>query len=139
MIYVTVGNAKYPFRRLLDAIPEFEGEAIIIQDRPFTRKEHQRLILEASVVVSHAGAGTILQCWEYKMVPVVVPRLKAYGEHVDSHQLELTKALTNYGMVIPVYDVMDLPEAIKKARTMKFPEMQQGDLAEHVAKALKEV
>ena len=135
VIFVTVGNATQGFRRLLDAVDRlagagaFDGEEVFIQSgnnqdfRPLNCKTEPFLAMrdfvlkieQADVVVCHAGAGTLLQVFQAGKIPVVVPR-KAYREHVDDHQLELTEALAAEGRVIPAYESEYLPAAIAEAR-----------------------
>jgi UDP-N-acetylglucosamine transferase subunit ALG13 len=62
--------------------------------------------------VTHAGVGSILCARRYGHVPVVVSRLRCYGEHVDDHQAELTRALAVEGLAVPVWDTEDLAEAL---------------------------
>jgi len=70
---------------------------------------------EADVVVTHAGVGSVLCAREAGHVPVVVPRLHRFGEHVDDHQLELVAALAGDGHVIAVTDMAELGAAVEKA------------------------
>lgn len=48
--------------------------------------EMDALLRWADVVVAHAGTGVILSCLQAGRHPVVVPRRRARGEHVDDHQ-----------------------------------------------------
>lgn len=136
MIFVTVGNATEGFRRLLDAVDRMAGqgafgnESVFMQtgNNPDFRPTHCRhepfmsmeefvsRVREATLVICHAGVGTLFHVLSTGKVPVVVPRRKQYGEHVDDHQLELVQALAPEGRVIPVLESEDLPEAIAKAR-----------------------
>lgn len=50
-------------------------------------------LAEADAVVCHAGSGTLRDALAAGHRPIVVPRLSRHGEHVDDHQLELTRAL----------------------------------------------
>ena len=70
-------------------------------------------IRTADVVVTHAGVGSILTCLRLGRTPLVVPRQSRFGEHVDDHQVELTRALADDGKVIPVWDVADLPALVE--------------------------
>lgn len=135
MIFVTVGNATQGFRRLLDAISKlaeqgvFDEETVVIQSgsNPGFQSSHceqtdflpmdrfGEMIREADLVISHAGAGTLLHVLQAGKVPVVMPRFKRYGEHVDDHQVELVKTLASKGRVVPAYEPEDLPEAIAEA------------------------
>lgn len=66
-------------------------------------------------VVTHAGVGSILAARRAGHIPLVVPRLKRFNEHVDDHQAELTRALAASAKVIPVWDVAKLAESIALA------------------------
>ncbi len=50
-------------------------------------------IRKSELVVSHAGIGTIILCKEYGIPILILPRRKAFGEHMNDHQLEIAKAL----------------------------------------------
>jgi UDP-N-acetylglucosamine transferase subunit ALG13 len=65
--------------------------------------------------VTHTGVGSVLCAREAGHVPVVVPRLHRFGEHVDDHQLELVAALGADGHVVPVTDIAGLTAAVEKA------------------------
>jgi UDP-N-acetylglucosamine transferase subunit ALG13 len=78
--------------------------------------EFLRLVEQADLVIAHAGAGTLLNVLRAGKVPVVMPRRKRYGEHVDDHQMELVEALGSTGWVIPALEPRDLPSAIAEAR-----------------------
>ena len=61
----------------------------------------------ADVVVTHAGVGTILQLLDNGISPVVVPRRKIRGEHVDDHQMQIFGLLGDAGIAVPA-EVNDL-------------------------------
>jgi UDP-N-acetylglucosamine transferase subunit ALG13 len=54
----------------------------------------------ADVVVSHAGVGSALRLLELGKAPVLVPRRKSRGEHVDDHQEQVAKHLGKLGLAI---------------------------------------
>jgi UDP-N-acetylglucosamine transferase subunit ALG13 len=135
LIFVTVGNATQGFRRLLEAVEAFlaEGtvgpEPVLIQAgsstdfksrygevMPFLpMDEFGRRVEEANLIISHGGCGTLLQAVRLGKVPVVMPRRKKYGEHINDHQVQLVKALAAEGFIIPAFEPKDLPGAIAKA------------------------
>ena len=137
MIFVTVGNATQPFPRLLEAVDRlagegvFPGEAVHIQsgNNPGFRPAHCRqeaflsleqfedMVQQADLIISHAGAGTLLQVLQAGKVPVVMPRRREYGEIIDEHQMELVKALAAEGRIVPAFSPEELPPAIQQART----------------------
>jgi len=136
VIFVTVGNAKQPFTRLLEAVERLAGERAFAKEEvlvqsgssrefsplycshvPFLSPEDfQASVRAATVIICHGGAGTLLHVFQAGKVPIVVPRGKRYGEAIDDHQSELTRVLAAEGRVIPVYEVTELPAAIAEAR-----------------------
>jgi UDP-N-acetylglucosamine transferase subunit ALG13 len=126
MIFVTVGTNETAFDRLvvaLDRIPP--GEKLVAQcgssgHRP-TRavcfdflpfEELAQLVRRARVVVTHAGAGSIMVALANGKRPIVVPRLRRFGEAVDDHQLHFARRLAESGLVTLVEDPESLPEAL---------------------------
>lgn len=125
MIFVTVGSHYQGFDRLIKKMDEIAGkidEKVIMQighteykpanaeyfDFVDDFQEIERLNREARVVVSHAGAGSILTALKLGSPVIVVPRLKKYDEHMDDHQLEIADAMSSKEGVFTVYDVDDL-------------------------------
>jgi len=126
MIFVTVGTPEFPFDRLMRAVEDLPG--VFVQfgtsKPPACRGEAwldwdsmQQTLSAAEVVVCTAGPGTLFEVWERGMVPVVVPRDPAYGEHVDDHQLRFAATLGDRAEVC--LDLSDLPRAIERARGRK--------------------
>jgi beta-1,4-N-acetylglucosaminyltransferase len=76
-------------------------------------EEILRLNREARVVVSHAGAGSIVTALKEKTPVIVVPRLKKYNEHMNDHQLEIAKAMSENKNVTVIYDVENLEGSLK--------------------------
>jgi UDP-N-acetylglucosamine transferase subunit ALG13 len=60
----------------------------------------QAEIVRADVVVAHAGVGSALTIMESGRCPVLVPRERGRGEHVDDHQLELARLLEDRGVAV---------------------------------------
>jgi UDP-N-acetylglucosamine transferase subunit ALG13 len=56
----------------------------------------------ADVVITHAGVGTILALLEEGIHPVVVPRRKERREHVDDHQLQISRLVQRLGVATVV-------------------------------------
>ena len=87
----------------------------------------------ANVVITHAGVGSVLSAVRAGHTPIVVPRLRRLGEHVDDHQVELTRALAEHRAVTPVWDVRELPEAVASYPVRRDPYTHDGELAIHYA------
>lgn len=128
MIFVTVGTTPYDFSRLIQEMDEIAGtlnEKVIMQIglssyepknaeyfRTTSRKDIQKYYKNAKTIVSHAAAGSILMAYHYNKVPILVPRMKKFGEHVDDHQVEGAKEWEVEGMKV-VYDINDLKNILK--------------------------
>jgi UDP-N-acetylglucosamine transferase subunit ALG13 len=132
MIFVTVGTNEAPFDRLVHAVAALETEeSIVIQrgascvDVPGARTvefipfdELVELVRRARVVVTHAGVGSTIVALSNGKRPIVVPRLKSYGEAVDDHQLLFGRRFADAGLVTLVDAPDQLAEAIAGPRTV---------------------
>lgn len=133
MIVVLTGTGP-PFRRLLEAMAAYarshpdepvwaqHGQASLPEGLSgaafLPRVELLSRVGEASVVVTHAGSGSLLDCADTGHVPVVVPRLERHSEIVNDHQLDLARELEREQRAILVEDVRDLEAAILKCRSL---------------------
>ncbi|MDH4196737.1 MAG: beta(1,3)galactosyltransferase EpsH [Candidatus Aminicenantes bacterium] len=125
MILVTVGQERFPFDRLLrladDAVAsgEVEGPAFAqtghsaYVPRAFPHANFlppdklRDLIRRSTLVITHGGVGTIVQCLDEDKVPLVVPRDPRLGEHLDGHQLEFSARMEIEGRVLVARDDAD--------------------------------
>jgi beta-1,4-N-acetylglucosaminyltransferase len=126
MILVAVGASQFPFDRLVRAVDGLpSGEPVVLQHgvstvRPAAARsvdfvplqELAALVREARSVVTHAGVGSILLALSNGKRPIVVPRLKRYGETVDDHQLESARRFAGAGLVTLVEDPAGLSAAV---------------------------
>jgi UDP-N-acetylglucosamine transferase subunit ALG13 len=150
MIFVTVGTHQQPFERLVRALAQLDGASLVVQHgyaeppsgvavatafMPFP--EMLRNFDEADTVITHAGVGSILCATNAGHVPIVVPRLKRHGEHVDDHQVQLVRELERAGRVIVVEDVDRLSAALTQVPPRRAPrERGAGPLQEAVQAAM---
>lgn len=137
MIFVIMGMEVHPFDRLARAVDELEktgaiGEDFFVQlgscsfepvharfERYLSFGEVRENVRKASVVVTHAGAGSTLLCIQQEKLPIVVPRRSRLGEHVDEHQVQFAERLDRTGLATAVYDVGELGGAIHSVRTRR--------------------
>lgn len=112
-VFVTVGSEHYPFDRLVSWMDEWfatrtsEMYDCFIQygvssppsyasGEPFLPyPEIQQAIRTATVVVTHGGTGSIMLARHLGKRPIVVPRLRRLGEHVDDHQVSFARRLAD--------------------------------------------
>ena len=154
MIFFTVGTEQFPFQRMIDAadlvaqaLPD-EEVFIQIADNPEVPKvaryerwlsfhEFAQRVKDARIVVTHAGAGSLLACAWNDKVAITAPRLHKYGEHVDAHQCELAEKMAELSHAIIGETAEDLCRLVinyqAEVAKLKGSSKSQPDLA----KALK--
>jgi UDP-N-acetylglucosamine transferase subunit ALG13 len=117
LIFVTVGTDHHPFERLVHWVDDWLAEdhtsavRCLVQSgatlpprlaewRAFLGREQMKeLMSKATAVVCHGGPGTIMACARTGIRPIVVPRRRALGEHVDDHQVAFTRMLAPKGEI----------------------------------------
>lgn len=126
-----VGNAKQSFHRLLNAIGSISAslpQPVIVQhgSTPFqdtacechafmNREATAELVRQSDLIICHAGAGTVIEAIRAGHKPVVMPRRRAFKEHVDDHQLEFATMLRETGKAIVIDEPAQLAHAVKGA------------------------
>jgi UDP-N-acetylglucosamine transferase subunit ALG13 len=152
LIFVTLGTHEQPFGRAIDLVqPLAEDEPLVIQhghtpprDAPLNVRwiefiDHDELLQlasEASAVVCHAGVGSIMTVLSLGKTPVVIPRRKELGEHIDDHQLQIARELDAAGVAIVYAGEGDLRQAIEEARGCLSNFHPGGGLREAVVAAV---
>lgn len=133
MILVTLGTQKEPFTRILDYLEKSNiKEKIIVQaghNKYESKKmelfdfipyeEMQKLIDEASLIVTHGGTGSILMPLKKGKKIIAVPRLAKYLEHVDDHQCQIVDVFADEGYILACNDGDDFNEVYKKSKNFK--------------------
>ncbi len=152
MIFVTLGTHRDPMPRLINALSGLSADQLVVQHGTsppparaartvaFMSFDEMLACFEAAdVVVTHAGVGSVLSATRVGHSPIVVPRLRRLGEHVDDHQVELTRALAERRMVRPVWEVEDLPGAVAAypARNARAPQGVERPIHVAVREALR--
>lgn len=133
MIFVTVGTHEQQLNRLIKEIDELKAEGVITSDvfiqvgfsdyqprfcrweRFLSYDEMNNLMEEADIVITHGGPATFMNVIANGKRPVVVPRRKKFGEHVNDHQLDFCNRIVQEG-----YDLVVI-EDIKKIREYLNP------------------
>lgn len=91
------------------------------------------LLRRADAVVCHGGPGTISDARAAGLVPVVLPRDPARGEHVDGHQLRFAALVGDAGLTATALTQADFEEklsiALGRARRLPAPS-SDGDETE---------
>ena len=142
MIFVILGNHTQPFYRLLKKVDQLKADKII--DDVFLQigysdyqpkycsyekfvgfNKFQDLIKQSEIIITHAGAGSLINILSHDKPAVVIPRMKKYDEHTNDHQIQLTKELDKQGRIIAVYEIETLGDAVDKARNFQ-PQKQRN-------------
>jgi UDP-N-acetylglucosamine--N-acetylmuramyl-(pentapeptide) pyrophosphoryl-undecaprenol N-acetylglucosamine transferase len=112
---VTVGTTEsYGFRRMIEALTVSLRDVDTVWQTGATdvsgldiparatvpHGELVEAIATADVVISHAGTGAALTALEAGRCPVLVPRLRRHGEHVDDHQVQIAAELLGRGLAV---------------------------------------
>lgn len=134
-VFATVGST-YPLDRLIRQLDELgkDKKYLIfaqIGESKFTPKnikfknflnykEMQAKINWADVIVSHAGAGSIIDLLTSKKSFVLFPRLKEYGEAIDDHQIEICKAFEKKYKVNYTKKAGKVGELVLEAKPIKL-------------------
>ena len=131
MIFVTVGTHEQPFDRLIQYIDGLKGEGTLSEEvvlqtgysgyepqfcqwnQFFPYSEMQAQIQEAHIIVTHGGPSSFIPALRLGKIPVVVPRQKKFGEHVNDHQVKFCKAVSKRdGNLIVVEEIDDLKRVL---------------------------
>ena len=135
MIFVTVGTHEQQFNRLVSYMDEWASkhdEEVVIQSgfstyepksakfsKLFPYKTMAELVDKARIVITHGGPSSFIMPLQIGKVPVVVPRMKEFDEHVNDHQLDFARAVAErQGNIIVIEDVTKLSETLDNYETI---------------------
>lgn len=145
MIFVTLGTQDKPFPRLIEAVEKQVQlgnikEEVIVQSGStkyspgrlrivdyMSADEHIKTLKEARLIITHAGAGTIIQGLENNKIVIAAARKKEFGEHVNNHQEQLLENFSQSGYVLPLNDFDKLDEVLKQAENFKPKEFKSNN------------
>ncbi|MBQ5545311.1 MAG: multidrug MFS transporter [Clostridia bacterium] len=132
MIFVTVGTHEQPFNRLVEYMDHLKRDGVLDEEvvmqtgystyepqycewqalYPF--RTMQALVRKARIVITHGGPATFIMPLQEGKTPIVVPRQKQFGEHVNDHQVAFAKAVAErMGTIITVVDIDTLGDTIR--------------------------
>lgn len=132
MIFVTVGTLL-PFDRLIESMDQWAarnptvavfaqiGAAAYLPQhmswvRELTPAEFVTRVEQCSVLVAHAGIGSIITAAEIGRPVVLFPRRRALGEHLSDHQLHTVDRLASRDGILVANDDKELDRRIEEAR-----------------------
>lgn len=134
LLFATVG-ATLPFDRLVETVAKAKRDGLIPERtvvqvgdggaRPSGPDEiHdtidfstvQSILARADIVVCHGGTGSIITALREGCRVIALPRLHDLGEHYDDHQLEITSAFEQRGMLGVARSEEEFATALVRAR-----------------------
>jgi UDP-N-acetylglucosamine transferase subunit ALG13 len=134
VILVTVGM-QLGFDRLIKAMDELApglGQPVIAQTgkggfQPSNMQarisiapaEFEQLVEQSSLIVSHAGIGTVLTAARFAKPIVLFPRRAALGEHRNEHQIATVRKLAGRPGIVVAEEAAELPAAIQQGLGFK--------------------
>lgn len=136
VIFVTVGTERFPFDRLIHAVDDLVRQGLLTdvhcqigasRYKPIHCSwkaflSFEKLvwhIQESELVIAHGGAGVVALCLKFGKIPILVPRQKRFGEHVDDHQVEFALHMERLQKAVAVLDLERFGEALAKQRQLQ--------------------
>ena len=136
MIIVSVGT-QLPFDRLIRMMDEIASD---LDQKIFAQTgrsayvprniewkadvqalEFDTLLQQASVLVAHAGIGTVLKAYEFGKPIILTPRKAAFGEHRNDHQLATVSKLVGRPGIYMADDETTLKALLKDTSALTGP------------------
>lgn len=131
MVFVTVGTHEQPFNRLIQKIDQLKKDGIIEDDvfiqtgfstyepkycqwsKLIAYQDMIQYVEDARIVITHGGPASFIMPLQIGKIPIVVPRQKRFGEHVNDHQVEFVRnVVERMGTVICVENIEMLGDII---------------------------
>ena len=156
MIFVTVGSQRFQFNRLLEMVDKwvqlnpghvdvyaqtgystyepkfFSGKSFLDGD------EFSEKINEADLVITHGGSGAIVGSLKRGKKVIAVPRLAAFDEHVDNHQMEIIKTFAEGDMILSASNEEELFAAVRASSSF-VPKPFKSNVAQYLSFVRKEL
>ena len=144
MIFVALGTQDFHFNRLLEAIDTLLVDDTIKEEvfaqtgystynpkhyqckRFMDHAEFYKYLEKCSLLITHAGTGTIISALKKKKKVIVMPRLKKFHEHVDDHQLEIASMFSEKGLICSAKDKIELKKIILEIDKFQPTEFVSG-------------
>lgn len=159
MIFITVGT-QLPFDRMIESLDDWSrksGAKVFAQigESDFEPKhmsfqkfispaKAEELFESSSLVIAHAGMGSILTALKYQKPIVVMPRKALLGEHRNEHQSATAEWVKDLCGVYVASDEVELVKIISdlsgEVQTVsKIPPFAQEELLSYLAEQINGV
>lgn len=132
MLFVTVGTHESQFDRLIKHIDEIDWKKEVMMqigyctykpknyryEKFLSYKKMMEFVEEAKIIITHGGPSSIFLPLQIGKVPIVVPRRKEFGEHVNDHQVEFTEKIRKTESILAVNHIEEIDNYIKNYETI---------------------
>jgi UDP-N-acetylglucosamine transferase subunit ALG13 len=153
MIFVTVGT-QGQFNRLIRTVDEWAGlrrKADVfaqtgpsgyrpqhITTKPFLDPtEFRKHVESASLVIAHAGMGSIITALELGKNIIVMPRRADLGEHRNDHQIAAAKRFAEQGRIVVAVDERQLVEELDQRQVFHETTRLESQASPHLILAIR--
>lgn len=145
MIFVTLGTHEQQFDRLIKEVDRLKKENLI-QDEVFIQtgysnyipkycewekiisyEKMNQLIEKSDIIITHGGPATFMGVIAKGKVPIVVPRQKKFGEHVNDHQIEFVEKVINIYNLTVITNISDLMACISKINEQQSTDLKTNN------------
>ena len=152
MILVTLGTQKQQFTRILDYLEKSKIKDEIIVQAGYTKFSSNKMKIfdfidydkmdeylnKASLVVTHAGTGSIVSALQKGKKVIACARLSENLEHVDNHQEEILSVFYEEGYILKIDDSLNMDDVIKESKHFK-PKKFISNTKKFIEKLEKEI
>jgi UDP-N-acetylglucosamine transferase subunit ALG13 len=153
VMFVTVGTQGH-FDRLIRTVDEWAGAQgktdIFAQIGPSEYRarhihaerfidpaEFRKRVESATIVIAHAGMGSIITALELGKRIIVMPRLASLGEHRNDHQVATAKRFAEQGRIEVAFDQQQLIEKLNNLEAFNEVERLGTEASPHLIVAIR--
>ena len=137
MILILLGTQDNSFHRLLDKVQELIDKKVITEKvivqagrtkfeskdmeiySLITEEKLREIMKKADLVITHGGVGSIVMALKMGKKVIAVPRLSAFGEHINDHQIQIIDSFEKQGFLIGLTEVDEMENALEKVKDFK--------------------
>ena len=153
MIFVTVGT-QVQFDRLIRTVDEWAGARArgdvfaqigpssdqfknIRTERFIDPTEFTKCVEAASLVIAHAGMGSIITALELGRRIIVMPRRASLGEHRNDHQVATAKRFAAQGRIEVAFDERELADKLDQLDVLNRGERLGGEASPQLIRTIR--
>jgi UDP-N-acetylglucosamine transferase subunit ALG13 len=153
MIFVTVGT-QGQFDRLIQTIDEWAGARgrtdVFAQTGPsdyhaehirtgqfIDPTEFRKRVESASLVIAHAGMGSIITALELGKQIIVMPRRANLGEHRNDHQVATAKRFAEQGRIMVALNEQELFDKLDQLDVFDKAERLDSEASPHLIDTIR--